>query len=96
MTKYFICCEKCFEVVGKKSTKAARLWMELCAFQMNSGEIMCLSNCDWNEFDELFILESLGYLVSTETEEDVSFKLNGHLKTEDDEHFFCVKEGIHV
>ncbi len=89
--KYFICCDKCFEVIGKYNTKAAKLWMDLCSLRMSMGEIITLSqNCP-----EIRDLELLGFLVSTDQISSISLRIKGYIPTEDGQHFFCIKEGLH-
>lgn len=91
MTKYFICCEKCFETAAKRSSNAAKLWMDFCAIKLQEGEVLCLQK----NFPELRTLESLGFLVSTDLEDSIAVRIKGHMTTEDGEHFFCIKEGCH-
>lgn len=94
MSKYFICCEQCFEDIGKRNTRAAKLWMDFCAMHMNyDQEIFSLNTLD---FPELRVLETLGFLVSTDQERNLAVKVNGYCKSMDGDHFFCVKEGNHV
>jgi len=92
MSKYFICCEKCFETIGKKNTKAARLWMDFCAMKLQNGEVVEIETQD---FPELRVLENLGFLISTEKKNSLAVRIKGHMSTEEGEHFFCVKEGRH-
>lgn len=92
MTKYFICCEKCFEEIGKKNTRAARLWMDFCAVRLEKGSPVLLENQD---FPELRVLETLGFLTSTDLQDSLSVRINGHMNTEDGDHFFCAREGRH-
>lgn len=91
MTKYFICCEKCFEVAAKRSPDAAKLWMDFCAIRLEEGEVICLQK----NFPELRSLEMLGFLVSTEQEDTIAVRINGHMQTLNGEHYFCIKEGRH-
>lgn len=92
MSKYFICCEQCFEAIGKRSTRAAKMWMDFCAMRLNKGEVVVIRTPD---FPELRTLENLGFLVSTDQLNTLAVCVNGHMTTEDGEHFFCVKEGRH-
>lgn len=92
MSDYFICCEKCFEIIGKKNTNAARIWMDLCSMRMNLGEVYILKTPD---FPELRILENLGFVVSTEKPNGIAIRMTGHIHTYDNQHFFCLKEGQH-
>ena len=92
MSKYFVCCEKCFETIGKRNTRAARLWMDFCAMRLQNGQPVILKTPD---FPELRILEMLGFLVSTDQQNCLAVRVNGHMNTLAGEHFFCVKEGRH-
>ena len=92
MTKYFICCQKCFEKIGKHNTKAAKLWMDFCAIHLEESGLIILKSVD---FPELRTLETLGFLVSTDHENYLYIRVKGHMTTTIGEHFFCVKEGRH-
>jgi hypothetical protein len=92
MSKYFVCCEKCFETIGQKSTNAARLWMDLCALRLQEGTIVSIRTQD---FPELRILELLGFVVSTDKPQNVVIRINGHQLTNEGQDFFCLKEGQH-
>lgn len=91
MTKYFICCQQCFELIGKKSTKAAKAWMDICALRLEVGEIFEVEK----DLPEIRTLEQLGFLVSTDKPSTAVIKVHGHIIAENGEHFFCVKEGKH-
>lgn len=90
--KYFMCCEKCFEEIGKIDTRAARFWMDLCAMRLEYGEIVHVKSPD---LPELRKLELMGFIVSTEKPNNLSLRIKGHCHNEDGEHFFCIKEGQH-
>lgn len=92
MSKYFICCEKCFETIGKRNTRAAKLWMDFCAAILEYGKVILIQSPD---FPELRVLETMGFLVSTEHSNSLAVKVNGHMNSEDGENFFCAKEGRH-
>ncbi len=87
-----MCCEKCFETIGKRNTRAAKIWMDVCCMHLNTGKVVFLKNQD---FPELRVLEMLGFLISTDQQNGLAIRVNGHMSTEDGEHFFCVKEGHH-
>lgn len=91
MSKYFICCEDCYAAICKKSIKAAKLWMQLCAVKMTK-DVFVLEN---NDFPELRILENMGFLVSTDQYKSLSIKTRDFKLTEDDQPFFCVQDGRH-
>ena len=92
MSRYFVCCEQCFETIGKKSTKAAKLWMDFCALGLQESEIVVIEN---NDFPELRVLENLGFVVTTDRYRAIAVRVIGHGITEDGEHFFCRKGGRH-
>lgn len=91
MSKYCICCEKCFECIGKRSTNAARLWMDLCTTKMDCGNpVVCMPY----ETPEIRALELLGYVVSTEMQDHVRVNVLGYFSNEY-QHAFCIKGGNH-
>jgi len=92
MGKYFICCERCFETIGKRNTRAAKIWMDFCALKLERGHVFEIKNID---FPELRVLENLGFIVSTDRSDSLAIRVNGHMSTEDGQHFFCVKGGCH-
>lgn len=69
--KKFLCCEKCVEEIGKKSCNAAKLWMDLCEIEFTYG----LLNFKAVEDPDLRVLESLGYILTTDIENYVVIKL---------------------
>lgn len=92
MSRYFVCCEECFECIGKRNTNAAKLWMDLCALKIQSQETI---NIHSDDIPELRALETLGFVVSTDREKCLSIHVKGHYLTDDGQDFFCLKEGNH-
>lgn len=92
MSKYFICCEKCFETIGKKNTKAARFWMDLCTYQMNNDFPYAMINAP--EFPEVRILELMGFVLTTDQKDGVNIKVQGYLENRG-QHCFCIEGGCH-
>lgn len=92
MTNYFICCEACFERIGKRNTNAARLWMDLCALRMKHGDRVVVTS---PELPELRQLETLGFIVTTEFKEKLGIYIKGHILSEDGQDFFCIEGGNH-
>jgi len=92
MTRYFVCCEECFERIGKRNTRAARLWMDLCAMRLATNEVFTIKTLD---FPELRTLELLGYIVSTEKPKSIALRVKGLGQTTEGEHFFCLQGGRH-
>ena len=66
--------------------------MDFCAMRLQKGEVVILRTPD---FPELRVLETMGFLVSTDQHNCLAVRVNGHMSTLDGEHFFCVKEGRH-
>ncbi len=92
MDNHFVCCEECFEKIGKKSTSAARLWMQLCGIRLQRGEVFSLYMQD---FPELRVLETLGFITSTETALEVLVRLHGLRFMEGGIPSFCINEVPH-
>jgi hypothetical protein len=87
MDKYFVCCQNCFERIARVDTVSARLWMDFCKWQLECGKVLVFECGDFAEFR---ILENLGFIVSTEQADTISVKVQGHIYTFTDEHFFCI------
>jgi hypothetical protein len=92
MNRYFICCEKCFETICKRNTKAAKLWMDFCAFHLQERGLVILHSSD---FPELRILEKMGFLISTDQKNSLAIRVHGQMRTTEGDNFFCVKGGRH-
>ncbi len=90
MNKYFICCEECFEKVGRENTSAARMWMDLCAYRCAGYTLHVEEDCE-----ALKTLELLGFVISTDEPTRVCVKLRGCMETDEGQPFFCAKEGNH-
>lgn len=89
MSNHFVCCERCFETIAKKSTTAAKLWLDLCAIKLAIGEIVSFRGQD---FAALRSLEIMGYICSTERLDHILIKIHGHRTTENGQDFFCLDE----
>jgi len=87
-SKYFICCERCFESICRESTRAAKVWMDYCAHQLSIGQTIKAQDSP-----EIKKLEVMGFIVSTEIDTGLLIRVNGHMNTMDGEHYFCVKAG---
>ena len=88
---YFICCERCFESIALISPRAAKLWMDFCAYHLELG-IVAL---DEKKLPEVELLESLGFLLTTDTDDLTLIRVEGEMKTEEGEPFFCKNNGLH-
>ncbi len=87
-----VCCEICFERLAKKSTSAARIWLDLCRLRMEKGEVFELIAQD---FSELHTLELLGYVVTTDYPNRIGVFVNGYCITHTDDEIFCLEGGEH-
>ncbi len=82
MANKVVCCDDCFASIGKRSTAAARMWLELCSFKVASG----IFGLKTDAFTEIRMLETMGFITTTEAEPDdvLLIKVNGDTKT-----YFC-------
>lgn len=93
MTKYFICCEKCYRDLNDYNPASGSLWMAFCKDVLESGSTFI-------EFYDCYIsslrtLEEKGFIVSTDRKDRLLVHVKGYMTTENGEHFFCAKEGCH-
>lgn len=79
-----MCCDDCFALLARRNTSAAKLWMELCEVQVKS-EVFGLIMED-NAY--LALLESLGFIVTTDMPDVIVVKVQGHHK-DNMGSFFC-------
>ena len=90
--KYFMCCEKCFQILGRKSTDAAKIWMDICAVSLNvQRDVVSIEGYD----KEVRVLEKNGFVISTELDYGMYVKVKGHYETTTGEHYFCSRDGRH-
>lgn len=92
MSKYFVCCEQCFESIGKRNTAAAKFWMDICTLQMNRDATRIDANSP--KLPELRHLELLGFVVSTDWNDCILVKAKGYFINSNG-HYFCIKGGRH-
>ena len=83
-----LCCDQCFADIAKRSTNAARLWLDLCEC-CQEADLLVLSGYDT---PEIRVLENLGYLLSTETADEILIQMNGLMETQEGSHFCCWEE----
>lgn len=97
MSNEFVCCERCFETLAKRSTKAAKIWIDLCQSYMNIPGLFSVEG----QTEQVRILETLGFVITTDCSDDVYsnyiiLKVNGHHKDAYGENYFCIKDGRHA
>lgn len=84
MSKPGLCCDECFDLLAKRSTVAARMWLDLCEIQ-NTCSIFGLKIDD---NPPLQLLEYLGFVTTTDSHNLLVVKVHG--KEEDGlGSFFC-------
>ena len=87
------CCGKCFHTIASQSTKAAKMWLDLCkAFTLQRG---VFSVSDYNS-EVLAILEKEGYITTTEDHKlHIAIRVNGYNLVYGDEELFCINMEDH-
>lgn len=76
MSKPGLCCDSCFELIARRSTNAAKLWLDLCELEMKL-ERFGLRTPD---FPTLSLLESMGFIVTTDIPGIIIVKVHGRRK----------------
>lgn len=82
-----ICCDNCFEKIGKLSGRAARLWTDICKFYPKYGLLRVPSKKN-PIIKDLLLLEQLGFLVTHETRDDLIVKMSGYHTSQCN--YFCI------
>jgi len=75
MSKPGLCCDNCFGLIARRSTSAARLWLDLCDLQMQSQQFG-LRTLD---FPTLRLLEILGFILTTDIQGVIIVKVKGRV-----------------
>ena len=73
MSKPGLCCDECFGMIARRSTGAAKLWLDLCEIQRHS-QTFGLRTPD---FPALRLLENLGFILTTEIPGIIAIKVQG-------------------
>lgn len=84
MSEQTFCCDECFSYLGKKSSEAAKLWLDLCQMQATGNAMLGVGV----EFNALRLLETERFLVSHETAHWIFIRVKG-LKKEHGIVYFC-------
>lgn len=84
MSKPGLCCDKCFEMIARRHTASAKLWLDLCELQLYSHVFAIKSQ----DFEMLRLLEVLGFIVTTDTPDYIIVKVKGK-KYDGKGAFFC-------
>ena len=73
MSKPGLCCDECFEMLAKRSTAAARMWLDLCDIQSTCS--LFALRIDDNDYMQL--LEYLGFITTTDVPNLIVVKVHG-------------------
>lgn len=92
MSKSFVTCAACYDLVHAKSAASADLWLDLCGLCIVKGEICSVKGED---LPEIRLLENMKYIVTTESPNRITIQIKGLMKTDDGTDFFCIKGGVH-
>ncbi len=82
-----VCCDDCFERIGKVSAKAARLWLDFCDFYSSIKGPFVVSKKPYF-LKSLKELELLGFLVTHETNDCLIVRMAGYNTTPCN--YFCI------
>ncbi len=74
MSKPGLCCDSCFGLIARRSTSAAKLWMDLCDIQIKTPNRFGLKLVD---IPALRLLEILGFVLTSDTDQLTLVKVNG-------------------
>lgn len=74
MSKPGLCCDSCFGLIAKRSTSAAKLWLDLCDLEITCGSLFGLKSSD---FPTLRLLEILGFVLTTDTPQIIIVRVKG-------------------
>lgn len=84
MSKPGLCCDQCFELLAKRSTKAARLWIDLCEIQSTCS----IFGLRIEDNPLLQLLEVLQFITTTDVMNLIIVKVHGQ-KEDGLGPFFC-------
>jgi len=86
MSEQGYCCDSCFDLIARRSTDGARLWLDLCEIYHKSKAILA---CRYREGStSIRVLEVLGFIVTTETTDKIYIKVMGKV-TDETGTYFC-------
>lgn len=84
MSSDALCCDDCFHLIAKRNSTAASLWLDLCQLEKTYN----IFGLRMDDFPNLRLLETMGLLVSTDTDELIIIKVNGK-KIDEDGPYYC-------
>lgn len=95
------CCNRCFSEIARKDTKAAKIWIDLCAHYVNAGfKLGCNETLIEDKISAFQNLETWGFLRSMDAPGLVHLRLIGHLMGHNPRnngilHTFCINRSKH-
>lgn len=91
----FVCCQKCVEFLGKKSTSIVMIWLEMCAAYLDANKPIVAAPTESNTLE---FLEKNGFIVTTDAGENVLIVPQGYHHEPDwnTPDFFCVNPSKHA
>lgn len=81
------CCDECHRRIGMRSVSASRLWLDFCDQFTRQGIFNFYDHSV--DSSELRILETMGYIVSSENRENILIKLLGVQQDYNGDLIFC-------
>lgn len=95
MTTNLRFCRKCHDLLEELGEPLLGYYVELCGYH-SQGRIICAEGGKSGKGDTLtHYLETLGYVLTCEVDQDVIRIIPLGYKQEDDMHIFCCKNGNH-
>lgn len=73
MSKPGLCCDSCFDLIARRSTNAAKLWLDLCDIQVHSQTFGLRTR----DFPTLRLLENFGFILTMEKPGMILIKVQG-------------------
>ena len=86
MKSKYTCCMTCFDKIAKEDTNSVRIWLDMCRI---AHEISPLFKIRIEDFEELRVLELLGFLTSTEVQDGIIVRVHGNQRYPYGSHF-CI------
>lgn len=93
MDENFCCCTECFGRIAKIHVGAAKAWLDICSLHLKYNDVLVLRT---NDFEELSMLEKLGYIITTEIPNHILVKVLGSELDEDGEWIYCINRRQHA
>lgn len=89
--KSAICCNECFKNIAQKDTRAARLWLDLCAYFVKLEGVFKLkeTKIPWT-ISHFRNLEKLGFISTSDGPDAVNVRVNGYGIIEIDDEEMCL------